>query len=107
MIECKEFEEYMLKLKGLIEDEQELNNAFKRFSPEWGGFSNEKAINLILKLLKDLTKDKYDDIEYFIYELDWGKEWHIGCITSSDGKDIPMGTIKDLYNYLKENYKNV
>ncbi len=104
LIEYTKFEKYMLKLKELVEDEQELDNAFKKFSPEWGGFSNEKAIDLTLTLLKELVNDKYGDIDYFIYELEWGKKWYVGCVTSEDGKDIPMATIKDLYNFLKENY---
>lgn len=104
LIEYKKFEKYMLELKILIDDEQELDSAFKKFSPEWGGFSNEKAIILNLELIKELVKDKYGDIDYFIFELEWGKNWYVGCVTSEDGKDIPMATIKDLYNLLKENY---
>lgn len=104
MIEYEKFEEYMLLLEEIFKEEEELNSALKRFSPDFGGFSNDGAIGLILDLLKDLMHDDCDNIEYFIYELEWGKKWYKGCVTDKEGSDIPMGTIKELYNYLKENY---
>lgn len=104
MIEYKKFEEYMLKLKEIMDADKELDKALKRFSLDFGGFSNTVAIELILSLLMEITHDVYKDIEYFIYELEWGTKWHKGCIISQDGKDIPMKTIEDLYNLLKENY---
>lgn len=104
MIEYKLFEEYMSKLKEILDASDELNNALKRVSPDFGGFFNEVSIGLILSLLSKLTHDDCDNIGYFIYELEWGTKWYKGCVTDPDDNDIPMGTMKDLYNYLKENY---
>lgn len=105
MISFKLFNEYMKELKEVLEESDELDSALKKFSKNFGGFNNEVAIDLIFSILRELTHDNSDIIGYFIYELNWGKEWHIGCITEND-KDIPMGNIKDLYNYLKEQYED-
>ena len=62
----------------------------------------------MIKLLIASVSDNYDateDIEYFIYELDYGKKWTRGMITDQDGNDIKMQTVIDLYNYITEQNK--
>lgn len=61
----------------------------------------------MVELLVAATSEKYDtgdDIYYFIYDLDCGREWEPGMVTDKDGNDIKMETIRDLYDYIvKEN----
>lgn len=61
----------------------------------------------MVELLVAATSEKYDtgeDIYYFIYDLDCGREWKPGMVTDKDDNDIKMGTIRDLYDYIvKEN----
>ena len=75
MIEYKKFEKYMNEFKRLLEVEEKIDNSLKELSPEFGGFSLEIAIDLIHELLKDLMMDRYDNICYYIYELEWGTKW--------------------------------
>lgn len=61
--------------------------------------------NALLKLLESLTKCG-DMISYWCYELNFGEDWHEGCVTDKDGNDIPLSTVDDLYNYLANSYSD-
>lgn len=102
MIEYERFKAYMEELKIILDEDKELDDVLGKISPDFGGFHNEKAIELIMKLLKRLTNDYYDWISFYVWECDFGKEK--GRLFDSNDKEIPFKTIEDLYNVLKENY---
>lgn len=106
MISYKEFEDYMLRLKRIIEADEKVDSALKEVSPEFGGFHNEIAIDLVLDMLKRLTHDEFDNIDYYIWDTNWGEDWVNGMITDEKGNDIPMKTLKDLYELLEEQYED-
>lgn len=56
----------------------------------------------LLKLLREVMEDKDDWIGYWMWELDFGKKWEPGKITSLDGTDIKLETLDDLWNLLTE-----
>ena len=106
MIEFDKFERYLLELKQLETIESKINDALSELSPDFGGFSMLRATELILELLKDVTNDNVDWISYYIYELNWGKDWKEGTVTDTKtGKDIRLETIRDLYNLMVEEGK--
>lgn len=43
-----------------------------------------------------------NEIEYFIYDLDFGKEYKEGCFTEMDGTPIDISTAEKLYDYITE-----
>ena len=52
------------------------------------------------------TDEKYgSDISYFIYELDFGRDWEPGMIVDREGNDIDFSTAEKLYDYLKKVYE--
>lgn len=55
----------------------------------------------IIDLLSEILHDKYEDINYFCWELDFGKKWKPGCIKDEKGNDINLSTAEKLYDYLK------
>lgn len=61
--------------------------------------------SLVVDLLQKLMRDKYDNISYFIYELDYGKKYEEGAITNEEGI-IDMSTPEALYNYLIKEFWN-
>ena len=70
-------------------------------------FCDWKMESDILEILSDELNDEKDQygqtwIDYFVYELDWGKKWSPGYVTDAAGADIPMGTPGDLYDYLTD-----
>jgi len=106
MISYDKFNHYMTKLQEFEDIENDIDKALNRLSPDFGGFFLGEIKNEYLSMLKELTHDKYNDIAYFIYDLEYGSKWKVGTITTKDGKDIKLSTIKDLYDYLKEQYND-
>lgn len=44
----------------------------------------------------------FNDISYYMWELDFGKNWCPGYVTDINGKDIPFKNSEDLWNILTE-----
>lgn len=56
----------------------------------------------MVKVLENVFNDVSGWISYFIYELDFGRQWKPGTVTE-DGKDVPLSTPEELYNMLANN----
>jgi len=56
-----------------------------------------------VKLMEKLMRDKNENISYFIYELDYGKEYQDGCISDA-GRIIDISTAGNLYEFLVAEY---
>lgn len=54
---------------------------------------------IVVKLLEKLMHDTFGNISYFIYELDYGREYQEGCISDKNGK-IDISTPEKLYDFL-------
>lgn len=59
-------------------------------------------IDDVIELLEAATNDEDDNIQYFLFELDCGRQWKPGMVVTADGTDIPMKTLDDLWNILVE-----
>lgn len=57
--------------------------------------------NIVIKLLQKLMDDD-NDISYFIYELDYGRNYSPDSITDEKGNAIDMSTADKLYDWLIE-----
>nr|DAK84726.1 MAG TPA: hypothetical protein [Caudoviricetes sp.] len=102
----EEAKTYLEIIKKVTEQSTKLDDVLREMSPDFGGFGNELAIDVMVSMLKVLTNDLYDWIEYYIWELDWGKEYKEGSITTGKGENIPLKTIDDLLDLLEENEEN-
>ena len=58
----------------------------------------------MVDLLKSVMHDKYDDIEYFIYELNFGEKYEDGMIREKDGTLIDFSTAENVYDYLVKRF---
>lgn len=56
--------------------------------------------NIVIWLLKKLMQDESENIDYFVYELDYGRKYEPGAITDETGEDIELDTAEKLYDYL-------
>lgn len=45
--------------------------------------------------------DEYQNISYFLYELDYGRKYVDGMIIKKDETIIVLGSLEKLYEYLK------
>jgi hypothetical protein len=54
----------------------------------------------VVFLLRKLLKDAVENIDYYIYELDYGRKYEPGMITDENGHDIDFSSAEKLYDYL-------
>ena len=104
----KEFVKCIDHLKAARDLQDQVDELFRksRDNIEWD-FLNAASLqisheNLVVSLLENLMDDdeKYPDISYFIYELDYGRRWQPGYVIDGNGEDIDMSTPEKLYDYL-------
>jgi len=56
----------------------------------------------VIFLLKKIMQDKEDWIDYFIYELDYGRKYVMGIVMDEEN-NIDLSSAEKLYDYLCEN----
>ncbi len=100
----QEFNKILTELKSTNEVANAIDDALRKLSPDFGGISFGRYENLLIKTLELCFKDESEWISYFIYELDWGRKYKNGCITSR-GRNVLLKTIDDLYDLLNKNLK--
>lgn len=54
---------------------------------------------IVVNLLEKLMWDIFGNISYFIYELDYGREYQEGCVSDKNG-NIDISTPGKLYDFL-------
>ena len=57
--------------------------------------------DIVVNLLEEIMDDEFHDILYFIYELDYGRDYKPGCVTD-DGKIIDLSNTEKLFDYLED-----
>ncbi len=95
----EEFEKVINQLQALSVDRDNLNNAFRKFDPDFNFVTFSRYESIITNMLKTLFGDKDDWIGYFIYELDYGKKYKKGMVTDK-GKDIKLKSAGNLFDFL-------
>ena len=65
-------------------------------------YDNSRITNKLFEILKVAFNDNHRDswIEYYIWELDFGKEYKEGSCTNADGSNIDISNAGKLYDFL-------
>lgn len=103
MLEKKDFLKYMSQIETAIKFQDEMNDICKKY----GYFSIAEypdcidlSVTLLEKLMNLEPNDEYGtDISYFIFELNFGKDWEPGSVTC-DGEDIDFSSSEKLYDFI-------
>ena len=95
----KTFESLMKRLLKIKRDEERLNKALKVFEPDFKYLCLGRVETLIVDAIKAGVNDEYDNIGWWLYEMNEGKDVKKNSVTK-DGKNIPCKTIKELYNLI-------
>lgn len=105
----QEFVDIINRLRDASDLREQVNKMFhnSRENIE-NDFCNAAALqisheSIVMFLLKKMLHDKYDYIEYFIYELDYGRKYETGMITDENGQDIDIHTPDLLYDFISNN----
>lgn len=101
------FKECIGKVKQQMKYDVECSHNLKKVFPDaFQGnllYDNSAVIDQIIKMLKVLFKDTNDWIDYFIYELDFGKKNEYLKVTEKDGTNVPLRNATHLYDLLLKN----
>lgn len=76
----------------------------KVLHPHIEPYDNHLIENELFKLVQMAFNDntKYSWIEYYCWELNFGKKYKDGCATRKDGTNIDLSDAGKLYDYLNE-----
>ena len=79
--------------------EDNVNEGFIDFMDNGWTPEVEEMIDSIIDALKIEMNDKDEWIDYFIFELDFGRDWKPDSVTDK-GKSVDMSSAGALYDYL-------
>lgn len=103
MIDKEQFINAISDVESVYRYQEGLNNYFRKNNVDGYIFQPDCSSTVIGLLHNTLgEKDKDGWIDYFCFELDFGKKWKEGTITEKDGTDIVLKTAEDLYNLLEK-----
>lgn len=98
-ISKENFTKYINKIQKLQEIEDNLNSIGSKLVEFHISFAEYEQ--LIVDVLTDVFNDqRFGWTSYFIYELNFGADWHEGCVREKDGTDIPLRDAGELYDLL-------
>lgn len=104
MISKKEFVEIIERLKNYNDLQDKIDDLFKsNIDNKEMDFMNAGSIcigheSVVVELLENMFNT--DMISYWIYELDYGKEYKDGYVQDGKGNNIDISTLEKLYDYL-------
>ena len=84
----------------------ECGELLTKIYPEAHGYTlsydNHLLINALVSVLSEAMQDDNNWIEYYMYELDFGKENDRLKAFEKDGAEIPLRSASDLYDLLNK-----
>lgn len=108
LVNKNEFIKIINRLKDYTKLQDKINDLFKDLlDNKEQDFCNAGSIcigheSVVVKLLEDMFET--DLLSWWIYELDYGKEYKPGCLTEDD-MEIDVSTADKLYDVLMKNYE--
>lgn len=111
MLEKKEFVEIINRIKEASELVDKVNELFRNSRDNIeGDFYNGAGLQIshegiVVKLLEKLMRDEFERISYFIYELDYVKDYQEGCVSDESG-NIDISSPDKLYDFLVAEYED-
>lgn len=102
MISKDKFCDYISEIQRLNIIEDKLQQATADL--DFFKFSFCDYESLTVSILEDIFNDtKNGWISYWIYELNYGKDYCEGCVISKEGSIIKLKTAENLYDLLMDN----
>ena len=97
---CKVMDNY----KSMFNFTDEMNDLFDKYKID-GNIYPPMCTETVIDLLEFIFNDKNQWISYWIFELDFGKDYEDGYVKDEHGEVIPLKTTEDLYDLLVRNMK--
>lgn len=61
--------------------------------------------DLVIELLDKIMGSQSKDVDYWVYELEYGKKYFEGCVLQDD-KPVDISTAEKLYDYMVSRYED-
>ena len=88
---------------------QELNQTFHNYNcmdfRDGAMFIDTESQDIIVDLLVEMFEDNEGAIPYWCYELEYGINHYLGCVTDENDNPIDISTPEKLYDYVVANMK--
>ena len=71
----------------------------------WRSFSSkiiDTIQDFLTKIIYGNEKQDMNDIDYYMWELDFGRKWEPGYCTYGDGTDIPLKNSHELWKVIEK-----
>ena len=110
IISKEKFVEIINRLKSYNELQNKIDDLFKdNIENRERDFMNAGSIcvgheSVVVKLLEKMFDT--DIISYWIYELNYGKEYTDGCVLDENMNEIDLSTAEKLYDYLVQDLES-
>ena len=98
----KSFCEVMDNYKSMWEFTDEMNDLFSKYESD-GEVYPPMCTGTVIDLLEYIFNDVGEWIQYWTFELGFGKEYGDGYVKDKYGEVIPLKTVEDLYDLLVRN----
>lgn len=105
----QEFVDIINRLREASDLQEQVDKLFRNSRENIeNDFCNAAALQIshestVVFLLKRIMHDQYEYVDYFIYELDYGRKYEAGMITDENGQDIDIHTPDLLYDFISDN----
>ena len=106
MITKEKFVEILSAIEKQFEYDDKCHNAFSVIlkNDYVSGYDYSLVFNSLIDLLRNQLNDKGDWINYFIWDLKFGKNYKSGMIKDKNKNDIDLSNKENLYIFLIENF---
>ena len=99
MLTFEEFNDYIKKIREQLEYSDNLDDALRKMSPDFGGFFNT-AIDIAIDLLKRVMNDKDEYVE-LIVDKELLEDEYIGCHPCINTSTLKIRT-SDIQKFAKK-----
>ena len=105
----QEFVDIINRLREAADLQEQVDKLFRNSKENIeNNFCNAASLQIshessVVFLLKRMMCDQYEYIDYFIYELDYGRKYEAGMVTDENGRDIDIHTPNLLYDFISNN----
>ena len=94
---------YLQSMKEFEDGFEELmNNTKIGIKFQRRSFIDERLVDYLFRLLEKLFLDGEKWIRYWVYDLDFGKNWEPGTVIDNDGTDVVLQTPQQLHDFLQK-----
>lgn len=109
LLSFDEFDFYMEQIKAYREFDSDLYRLVEKYNKnmklgekqyDYAEIGLPSLLNISIELLERLMYNKYETIDYFVWELEFGKEWNPGMVVDKEGNDVKLTTTRELYDFL-------